>query len=261
MTTATVRLAHEVAGPAGAPVVVLGSSIGTTRDMWTDVLPALTGRFRVVRYDHRGHGGSPVPPGPYRLADLGADVLVLLDELGVERAHHVGLSLGGLVALWLAGHAPERTGRVVGVCTAARFPPAAQWRSRAAAVRAYGTGAVVDRATGRWFTPRFADDPRARACVAGLHEVPDEGYAACCDALATADVSGVLGRVRSPTLMVAGAEDAAAPASRAWEVAAGIRAGGGLCDVAVVPHAAHLAAVEQPEAVAGHVLRHLAGDR
>ncbi|MGH8828513.1 MAG: alpha/beta fold hydrolase, partial [Jiangellaceae bacterium] len=115
-------LGYDVHGPADAPVVVLGSSLGTTRTMWDEQLPALSERYRVVRYDHRGHGRSPVPPAPYTVDDLGADLVALLDELGIVRAHHVGLSLGGIVAMWLAAHHPARVDRLALVCTGAHLP-------------------------------------------------------------------------------------------------------------------------------------------
>ena len=104
----TVALHHRIDGPEGAPVVVLGSSIGTSGAMWEPQVAALSRRYRVVRYDHRGHGGSPVPAGPYSLDDLGRDVLALLDRLGLERVAYGGLSLGGMVGMWLGIHAPER---------------------------------------------------------------------------------------------------------------------------------------------------------
>ena len=127
-----VALHYDLDGPEGAPVVVLGSSIGTTAAMWEPQVPALARRYRVLRYDHRGHGRSPVPPGPYELADLGRDVLALLDRLGLDTVAFGGLSLGGMVAMWLGVHAPERVS--ARWCCAARRPisarPTAGWSGR-----------------------------------------------------------------------------------------------------------------------------------
>jgi len=251
-------LHHVVAGPADAPVVVLGGSLGSTLAMWEPQLPALAERFRVVRYDHRGHGQSPVPPGPYELADLGADVLALLDRLGVERAHHVGLSLGGMVALWLAEHAPERVDRLALLCTSAQLGPAQRWIDRAAAVLAAGdVGAVADAVVAGWFTAGFAArEPArvaaARAMVAGT---PPDGYAACCGAIERMDLTGDLATVTAPTLVIAGAEDPAAPLPHAERLAAGIPS----ARLAVVPDAAHLASLEHPAAVTALLLDHLVG--
>src|SRR5689334_15595702 len=123
-----VDLHHTVDGPADGPVLVLGSSLGTTGDAWRAQVGPLAATHRVIRYDHRGHGGSPVPPGPYTLDDLGGDVLALLDRLAVDRADLAGLSLGGMVAMWLAIHAPRRVGRVALVCTSARPGQPEFWR-------------------------------------------------------------------------------------------------------------------------------------
>lgn len=135
---------HMVDGPASAPVVLLSNSLGATLEMWDAQLPALTERYRVVRYDTRGHGRSPVPPGPYRLDDLVDDVLGLLDRLGIARVHFAGLSLGGMTGLRLAAREPDRVERLTVLCTSAHLPPASSWTGRAAVVRAHGTAAVTD---------------------------------------------------------------------------------------------------------------------
>ena len=131
------RLHHELSGPEGAPVVLMGSSLGTSLQMWDGQLP-LAERLRLVRFDHRGHGASPSPPGPYEIADLAGDVVALMDELGIERARYCGLSIGGMIGMWLAANAPERIERLVLICTSAHMPPASRWQERAAAVLAAG---------------------------------------------------------------------------------------------------------------------------
>ena len=118
-----IDVSYDITGPDDGPVLVLSNSLGSTTAMWDPQVPALAERLRVVRYDHRGHGGSPVPPGPYALADLGADALALLDRLGLERVHWCGLSLGGMVGMWLAINAPERIDRLVLCCTSAQPGP------------------------------------------------------------------------------------------------------------------------------------------
>ncbi|HEU0040891.1 MAG TPA: 3-oxoadipate enol-lactonase [Jiangellaceae bacterium] len=252
-------LGYDVHGPAGAPVVVLGSSLGTTRTMWDEQLPALSERYRVVRYDHRGHGGSPVPPGPYTVDDLGADLVALLDELGIVRAHHVGLSLGGIVAMWLAVHHPARVDRLALVCTGAHLPPAEAWLARAATVRARGMAAVAEAVADRWFTPAFATSARATDLRAGLRAVPVEGYAGCCEALAALDLRPQLFRIKAPTLVIAGRDDRATPTAYSDELAAGLPAG--VCrGLAVVDGAAHLGSVERAEVITGLILEHLADE-
>src|SRR5215475_10871954 len=145
-------LGWQMDGPAGAPLLVMGSSLGTTRAMWEPQVDPLTRHFRVLRYDHRGHGESAVVDGPYTIADLGGDVLDLLesDAIRADRVHYAGLSLGGMVGMWLASHAPERIERLALVCTSPYLPPASGWMDRAEAVKGGGMGAIADVVVGRW---------------------------------------------------------------------------------------------------------------
>jgi 3-oxoadipate enol-lactonase len=223
--------------------------------MWDPQVPALAAHFRVVRYDLRGHGKSPVVPGPFDLADLGRDALELLDRLGVARAHLVGLSLGGMVSMWVAAHAPERVDRVGLLCTSARLGPASNWTDRAATVRAEGTGAVAEAVVDRWFTPDFAArEPeligRMRAMVAGN---PAAGYAAACEVIARMDLTGDLASITAPVLAIAGPDDPATPPVHLETIVAGVPDG----RLAVLDRGAHLASAEQPEAVNGLLLAHL----
>ncbi|ASU84761.1 3-oxoadipate enol-lactonase [Nocardiopsis gilva YIM 90087] len=245
-----------VHGPPGAPVVVLSGSLGSTLEMWEPQVAALAQRFRVVRYDIRGHGRSPVPEGPYEMADLGGDVLRLLDRLGADRVRFAGLSIGGMTGLWLAAHAPERVERLAVLCTSALLGPAETWAQRAATVRAEGTGAVADAAVGRWFTPGFAErEPsvveRIRAMVAST---PAEGYAGCCAAIERMDLRADLAAITAPTLVIAGAEDPSTPPEHAERITAGI----GGARLRVVADAAHLASWEQADEVNGLLLDHFA---
>ncbi len=249
------ELHSVVEGPADAPVVVLSNSLGSTLQMWEPQLPALRERFRVVRYDLRGHGGSPVLPGPYSLAELGIDVCQLLDRLGVARASFCGLSLGGMIGLWLAAHGPERIERLVVCCSSARLGPPEAWRDRAATVRAHGTAAVAATVVSRWFTPAFAqrDAALVRRMRAMVAATPAEGYAACCEAIERMDLEPVLPSVRAPTLVIAGADDPATPPDHARRITAGVPA----ARLVVLDHAAHLASYERADAVTPLLLDHL----
>jgi 3-oxoadipate enol-lactonase len=186
----TALLRHDMHGSPDAPVLVLAPSVGTQPEMWAPQLEAFAAEFRVVRVAHRGHDPIDVPPGPYSLEDLGGDVLALLDSLGVERFSFCGLSLGGMVGMWLAAHAPARVERLALCCTSAYLPPASGWLDRAATVRASGMAAVADAVVGRWFTPKFAaEHPSVVAgCRDMLLSVPPEGYAGCCEAIAAMDL-------------------------------------------------------------------------
>jgi 3-oxoadipate enol-lactonase len=252
----SVELHHAVAGPADAPVVLLASSLGTDLRVWDALVPALAQRLRVVRFDHRGHGRSPVPPGPYEIADLARDVVSLMERLGIRRAHLCGLSIGAMVGMWLGANAPDRVDRLVLMCTAAHMPPASAWAQRAAAVLAAGTPeAVADPVVDRWLTPAFAaahpeERRRLRDMLAGQ---PADGYAACCGAIERMDLRADLPRIAAPTLVVSGAEDTASAPERQRLIADAIP-GARLESVA---HAAHLAAAEQPQIVTRLILDHL----
>ncbi|MBX9387042.1 3-oxoadipate enol-lactonase [Streptomonospora nanhaiensis] len=220
MNTETVEVHHVAEGPPDAPLVVLSGSLGSTLAMWEPQAAALAARYRVVRYDTRGHGGSPVPPGPYRLADLGGDVLRLLDRLGAERAHFAGVSLGGMTGMWLAAHAPERIDRLALVCTSARMRPQ-DWAARAATVRESGVGAIADAVVDRWITPGYAErEPgTARWMREMVAATPAEGYAGCCAAIEHMDLRGDLPHITAPTLVVGGSADPAMPPEHARAIA------------------------------------------
>lgn len=249
-------LGYDLHGPSDAPALVLGSSLGATRDMWDEQLDALSARFRVVRYDHLGHGESPAPAGPYTIERLAAELVALLDHLGVERAHLAGVSLGGMVAMRLAATRPERVGRLALICTAARLAPEL-WRERAATVRAGGMDAITDTAPARWFTPGFAGTARAERLRETLRETVPEAYASCCDAIAAMDLRPLLSAIRAPVLVLAGAEDPATPPQLGRDIVDRVRAGGGAARFEVVPDAAHLCTVEQAECVQTLLLHHL----
>ncbi|MBW3619282.1 MAG: 3-oxoadipate enol-lactonase [Actinobacteria bacterium] len=246
----------DVSGAADAPVVVLVNSLGTDHTMWDPQVAALAADHRVVRYDTRGHGRSPVPEGPYHLDDLGGDLVALLDRLDVARAAGVvGISLGGLTALWLAAHHPHRVERVVLANTAARVGTREGWEDRAALVRREGMGAVADAVIERFLSPGFrsADPDTTTRLRERLRSLDPEGYAACCEALATADLRAVAGEVAVPALIVGGTEDVATPVDDAQWLAGRLPH----AELVVLPGAGHLSSIEQPEAFTGQVLAFL----
>ena len=247
------ELHHRLEGPEDAPVLVLSNSLGTDMRMWDELLPALACRFRVLRYDQRGHGRSPAPPGPYTVAELGRDVLDLLDRLGLERVSWCGVSLGGMTGAWLAIEAPERLDRLALCCTSAHLPPAEMWTDRAATVRAQGVAAVADAQLERWFTPAARPEVLERSRRT-LLAVPAEGYAGCCEAIAAHDLRDRLAAIRTPTLVLSTAEDPATPPEHGRALAAGI----GGARFRLLERGRHLVAVEDPDAVAREVLGHLA---
>jgi 3-oxoadipate enol-lactonase len=237
---------HDVAGPPDAPALLLSNSLGSTLAMWEPQAAALSDAFRVIRYDMRGHGRSPVPDGPYTLDDLGADALALLDRLEVERAHLAGVSLGGMVSMWLAIHAPERVGRLMPCCTSAQLGPPEGWAERAALVRRKGTQAVAPSVVERWLTPPYREAhpdevSRLRAMIAAT---PAEGYAGCCAVIEHMDLRGDLGRITAPTLVVSAIGDHATPPEHGELIASLIPR----ARLEVLDEAAHLANLERPGA-------------
>ncbi|SFP72727.1 3-oxoadipate enol-lactonase [Amycolatopsis arida] len=249
---------HRVDGPAGGEVVVLSNSLGTDLRMWEpQVAPLVAAGFRVVRYDTRGHGRSPVPPGPYGVPALAADVLALLDRLDVPAAHVVGLSLGGMTGMWLAAHAPDRVRRLVLCCTSARPGNAGTWRERAARVRAEGMARVAGESVARWCTAewRAAHPGLARGLREMAAATPAEGYAACCAALSDVDLTADLGAITAPTLVISAAADHALPPEHGRLVADAVPG----ARFAVIERAAHLGSYERPEAFTRLITEHLEG--
>ena len=243
-------LHHRWDGEEGAPVLVLANSIATTLELWDPQVPAFTQSFRVLRYDQLGHGRSDVPPRPYTVERLARELLALLDELGLERVSFCGLSLGGAVGMWLGAQAPERIDRLVLAGTSAYFGPPQRWIERIAQVETDGMGPVAEAAMARWFTPAFTGTDPYRD---GHAATPAEGYIACCGALAAWDFRSELVAVSVPTLVVVGEEDPSTPPEHARAIADGIPG----ARLVVIPNAAHLVNVEQPEAFTRAVLDHL----
>lgn len=247
---------HQLAGADDAPVVILGNSLGTSLAMWEPQVAVLSRSFRVITFDQRGHGASPVPPGPYTISDLGEDVVALMDHLGVRRASYVGLSIGGMAGIWLGAKAPERLDTLTLMCTSAYAPPAARWRERIAAVRAAGsTDTIADAVVERWFTPAWSAAHPAgvaahRAMIAGTD--PD-GYCGCCEAIAEMDLRALLPSVSVPTLVISAEQDLALPPEHQRLIAESIPG----ARLATVSGAAHIASAEQPGVVNRLIEEHL----
>jgi 3-oxoadipate enol-lactonase len=252
----SVALHHVDEGPRDAPVLVLAGSLGSTLEMWRPQVASLAERFRVVRIDHRGHGRSPVPPGPYRIADLAEDVLALLDRLGLERVAWCGLSLGGMVGMHLGSEAPQRVASLTLCCTTSNFPDTTVWKERIAAVSSGGTASLAEGIVSRWFTPDWAAaNPDAVAeAAAWVAGTPDDGYVASCQALQVWDHRDRLGVITAPTLVIAGAADPSTPVEpHARTIAEGIP--GARLEVL---DAAHLATIEAADVATTLIAEHAA---
>jgi 3-oxoadipate enol-lactonase len=248
-------VSYRLHGSDDAPVLVLSNSLGTTQELWERQLPALAEHFRVVTYDHPGHGASPLPERPFTVESSGQALLGLLDELGVDRASIGGVSLGGMVGMAVALEAPERVDRLVLSCTSAYLGPPEGWLERARTVRSEGMEAIADAVLGRWFTPGLVHaEPEIVARVrAMLAATPPEGYARCCEAIGAWDARDRISDIAAPVLVIAGAEDPATPVEHAELIASHISR----ARLVVLDGAAHLANVERPDAFTAAVLEHL----
>ncbi len=249
-----VTLHHRLDGPADAPVLVLSNSLGSDLSMWEEQMPVLSARFRVLRYDTRGHGASSVPPGPYRIDQLGQDVIRLLDELRIERVHFCGLSMGGLTGLWLAAHQSARIGRLVICNSAARVGSDAIWSKRIEQVRKDGMAAMADVIVPRWFSAAFyaAQPARMAQLKAVFGATSADGYVANCHALAAADLRPALATIHAPTLVIGGDHDLSTPPELSHELQAGI-----VGARAVILDAGHLSNIEQPARFTAELLAHV----
>lgn len=250
-----VRIHYALSGRDGGDLLVLSNSLGSSLSMWDKVIAKLQSEYRVLRYDTRGHGGSSVPPGAYIADALGQDVLCLLDEIGAHRVHFCGLSLGGLVGMWLALHAPQRLSRLILANTSARIGSREMWDDRVAFVRQFGMKALAAATPARWFTAQYREThaDEMMQIEAMIASISPDGYCACCAALRDADLRQSVTAIDIPTLVIAGAHDPATPASDGRALAAAI------------PHAryceldsSHLSAWESSDAFAGAVLTFLA---
>lgn len=243
-------------GPVDAPLLTLSNSLGTDHSMWEAQLPAFMRHFRILRYDSRGHGASTTPLGPYAIEDLGQDVLHLYEALGITRAHFCGLSMGGMVGMWLAANAPERVDRLTLCNTAALLGPPQLWDARIEAIHARGMPAIAQSVMARWFTPPFIG--QASSVIDQMRQVlvntSAEGYTGCCEAIRDMDQRAILSRIQAPTLVIAGALDTATTPEDGRFLAISIT-GARYIELPV----AHLSNIEAAEAFNDAVVRFLTG--
>ncbi|AGN19895.1 putative hydrolase/acyltransferase [Corynebacterium glutamicum MT] len=247
---------HSVSYGTSDNTLVFIGSLGSTTDMWLPQLDALHKDFRVIAVDHRGHGLSELIEGTPTVADLAQDVLDTLDDLGVGSFGVIGLSLGGAVAQYLAATS-DRVTKAAFMCTAAKFGEPQGWLDRAAACRENGTGSLSEAVIQRWFSPTWLENnPASRehfeAMVAGT---PSEGYALCCEALATWDFTDRLGEITVPVLTIAGADDPSTPPATVQIIVDGV---GGESRAEVLSPAAHVPTVERPNEVNELLAQHFA---
>ena len=248
ITANGISVNYTLDGPATAPVVTMSHSLATDLSMWDPTLPALTGRFRVLRYDTRGHGGTDAPKGAYTLDQLADDALALLKALGISRTHWVGLSMGGMIGQMLGLKAPQTFASFALCDTSSRIPAEARplWQDRIRTAETQGMEPLVQGTLERWFTEPFR---KSRADVIDkvakmIRTTPAAGYAGCCAAIAALDLTDKISAIKTPTVVIVGEDDPGTPVAASKvinERIAGSR-------LEILPKAAHLSNMEQPEA-------------
>jgi 3-oxoadipate enol-lactonase len=249
------RIHYELAGPANAPVVMFSNSLGTALGMWEPQAREFTAQFRVLRYDTRGHGQSSVTPGPYSIAQLGRDVIGLLDELNLSRVAFCGLSMGGGTGIWLGIEHPKRLEKLVLCSTAMKIGSPEFWNARIGALRNGGMKAISQGVVARWFTPEFhKSHPEVVAeAVRVLDATDPAGYAANCAAVRDFDERERAGQVTVPTLVACGTHDLATPVVGHRELVEKIRG----AEYAEFP-ASHLLNIEAGDAFNARLTKFLA---
>ncbi len=238
------RIYYVIEGPDGASVLAFSNSLGANCSMWDLQAQELRKKFRILRYDTRGHGQTSALPGPYSMEQLGKDVLALLDELHLGRVHFCGLSMGGMIGMWLGIHAPGRVNKLVLCNTGAKIGTEESWRSRIEAVQKGGMKSIASGVMERWFTPAFrAKEPATVARIQKILEGTNpEGYISCCAAIRDYDCREQLEKIGAPTLIITGAHDPATPPADGRFIVAHIP-GAKYQEL----NAAHLSNIEDPD--------------
>ena len=243
-----INVSYTLDGPANAPVVTLSHSLATDLSMWDPQMKALTARYRVLRYDTRGHGGTDAPAGAYSLGQLAADASAMLKALGVARTHWVGLSMGGMIGQTLALASPELFLSLSLCDTSSRIPAEAKplWAERIKTAETQGMEPLVEPTIGRWFTAPFREQHKdvIEPVRAMIRNTKPQGYAGCCHAIAALDLTDKLPAIKIPTVVIVGEEDQGTPVAASQAIQSKIAG----AQLHVLKSAAHLSNMEQPEA-------------
>jgi 3-oxoadipate enol-lactonase len=239
------------ARPSAIPLM-LSNSLGTTLHMWDDQAKPFSERFPLLRYDRRGHGKSGVPKGPYTMERLGRDVLAILDALKIDKVNWCGLSMGGMVGMWLGANAPQRVNKLILSNTSAHYADKQPWADRIKAVREGGVKAISDRVINVWLTKDFqAREPeKTKFLIDMMESTPTEGYIASCEAVRDMDHREIIRDIKAPTLIIAGRHDPATNVEAAEFLRSRIPGA-----TLKVLDAAHISNVEQPREYADTVLK------
>lgn len=239
-----VRMHYRWDGPTDAPILAFSNSLGTNVTMWDAQAAVLGKRFRILRYDTRGHGGSSIPGGPYSIDQLAGDFLALLDAIGIAGCSFCGLSMGGMIGMWIAVHHPKRLNKLMVANSAAKIGSADTWNPRIARVRNEGMNIVASEVIARWFTPDFRKQQPDKVIPLQrmLESTNPAGYAACCEAIRDMDQRAAVGSITLPTLIISGESDPVTPPAEGNALAHAIKNA-----KHITLKAAHLSNIERSE--------------
>jgi 3-oxoadipate enol-lactonase len=258
ITANGISMNYTLDGPASAPVATLSHSLATDLSMWDPQMKALTARYRVLRYDTRGHGGTEAPAAAYTLDQLADDARALLQALGIPKTHWIGLSMGGMIGQTLALKSPELFLSLSLCDTSSRIPAEAKplWQDRIKTAQTQGMEPLVEGTIARWFTAPFREQHKdvVDPVRAMIRRTPPQGYAGCCHAISALDLTDRLPAIKLPTLIVVGEEDQGTPVAASQAIQAKIAGS----QLEILKSAAHLANMEQPEAFTKAVTSFLA---
>jgi 3-oxoadipate enol-lactonase len=248
ITVNGISVNYTLEGAASGPVITMSNSLASNLSMWDPQLPALASRYRILRYDTRGHGGTEAPTGAYSLEELTEDVRALLQALGITRTHFVGLSMGGMIGQIMALKYPQMLQSVVLCDTMSRVPTEAKpmWEERIHTAETHGMEALVEPTIARWFTAPFRDQrpdvmDKVRTMI---RTTPPRGYAGCCSAIAALNLTDRLPEITLPTLIIVGEDDPGTPVAASRVIHEQIKGS----ELVILKSAAHLSNLEQPEA-------------
>jgi 3-oxoadipate enol-lactonase len=241
-----INIHYSLEGPPSAPVITLSHSLAANFTMWEPQMELLKGRYRVLRYDTRGHGGSDIPEGPYSVEQLAEDVRALLQVLEIKQTHFMGLSMGGMIAQVFALNYPSMLRSLILCDTTSQVPQEAKpiWAQRLMIAQAKGMEPHVEPTIERWFTERFRSSPvvdRVRAMIRATHP---RGFIGCGRAIMEFNLTERLAAIRVPTLIVVGEEDSGTPVSTAQAIHEQIKGS----NLVILKSAAHLSNIEQAQA-------------
>lgn len=251
-----ININYSLEGPQDAPMVSLSNSLMSNYNMWNAQMPALTKKYRVLRYDMRGHGGTEVTPGPYSIELLVDDVHALHQALGISKTHFVGLSMGGMIGQLLAVKYPDLPRSITLCDTTSNMPHKSMWDDRINAARAGGMGALVEGTLERWFTAAMHQSDPVEITRIGdmILGTSVEGFCASCHAIKDMDQTGILSGITTPTMIIVGADDPATTPEMSRVIQAEIAGS----ELMILPQAAHLSNIEQADAFNNILLGFLA---